>query len=113
MRTLVLAFLLVLSPLALAHPGAGDHHHEKPQKITQTEAKSKAKVAVQKKVRQGKLDKRWLAIPVERAYQKSFGHGLEWVVELKDSKAKDKKKQILYVFVGLTGKILGVNFTGQ
>lgn len=113
MRQILLLFLL-LSSVAVAHPGAGhDHQHATPPAISQGEAQEKARTVVAKKVEMGKLGKTWLAVDPSKSYKKSFGHGPEWVVEFHDPKAADKSKDTVYVFLALTGKVLGINFTGQ
>ena len=111
MKRLLLLLILLALP-ALAHPGHGDHeHHHEP--ITQAQAHTKAKTVVKNKVAQGKLPEKWLEISAAKSYQKSFGRGNEWVVEFHDKEAEEEKKKVLYVFLSLTGKVLGINFTGN
>lgn len=110
---LCLSFSLSVSQLAYAHPGSGDHTHHQKASITQAEAQSKASAVVKKKVAQGKLSSRWLETTSSEAYKKSFGHGQEWVVEFHDPTATKKSRKTLYIFLGLNGKALGSNFTGN
>lgn len=113
MRTLLVLLCLSFSQLALAHPGAGDHKHQQKAVITQAEARSKATFVVKKKVAQGRLSQRWLGKSAANAYKKTFGHGPEWVIEFQDPKATNESRKTLYVFLGLDGKALGANFTGN
>lgn len=113
MKNLIIAILLSFSSLALAHPGSGEHTHAQPEAITQAEAQARARKLVEAKVSQGKLTEKWLDRPPTKTYESSFGHGPEWVVEFHDPKATDKKKRVLYVYMTVSGKSLGVNFTGH
>lgn len=114
MKNLVIALILGLTPLASAHPGSDhDHHHEQPAPITKAQAETRAQKLVAAKVEQGKLTKAWLTRSASKTYQKSFGHGPEWVVEFHDPKPEDEKKRVLYVYLTISGKTLGINFTGQ
>lgn len=115
MRHLMICLLLLfpLSSALMAHPDAGDHHHHEPAAIEASEAQDLAKKVVAKKVEEGKLAATWLKVPAAKPYQKSFGHGPEWVVEFNDPKAKEKGKETVFVFLSLGGKALGVNFTGR
>ena len=113
MRTLLVLLCLSFCQPALAHPGAGEHTHHQGAAITQPEALSKATAVVKKKVAQGRLSERWLGKPAADAYKKTFGHGPEWVVEFHDPEATKESKKTLYVFLGLSGKALGSNFTGN
>ena len=113
MRSFVLVLFLGMSSVAMAHPGGGDHHHVQAAAISESSARSKAATVVKSKVDQGRLPEKWLKVKASKSYKKSFGHGDEWVVEFHDPKASDESKRALYVFLGLTGKVLGINFTGQ
>lgn len=113
-RLAPLMLALSLSQGVVAHPGGGaGHHHHEAAPITQAQAEAQAVVAIAKKVKQGKLADKWLSVSSSKTSQKSFGHGLEWVVEFVDPQPADLSKKTLYVFIGKTGKVLGVNFTGQ
>jgi len=45
--------------------------------------------------------------------KQQFHHNEEWVVSFENSHIKDTKKQTLYIFVSLSGKITGANFIGK
>jgi hypothetical protein len=64
-------------------------------------------------VENGQLDATWKGKKADKAEQKDFSRGKEWVVLVKNDKVADKAKQTLYVFVGLDGTLAGVNYTGK
>ena len=110
----ILCIFVLLSSLALAHPDGGrDHTHAPEEPISKKQAQERASKVVAKKVKAGKLNKSWTAIEPTKIYQKDFGHGPEWVVEFHDPKVTDKAKDTVYVFIGLKGKVFGINFTGE
>lgn len=114
MRNLIFLLFITSAIPALSHPGAGhDHTHAQPAAISKSEAEVRAKKTVAAKVAQGKLTKKWLDKSAKKIYQKSFGHGPEWVVEFHDEAAAVVEQRILYVYVSISGKVLGINFTGQ
>ena len=114
MRSLIFTIFLCLCTQGMAHPGAGsDHRHDQPTAISESKAEHCAMEFLEAKVKQGKLSDGWLQKKPAEAYQKSFGYGPEWVVEFHDPSAPESGKRTLYVFMSTSGKLLGVNFTGQ
>ncbi|VAW77118.1 hypothetical protein MNBD_GAMMA12-250 [hydrothermal vent metagenome] len=92
--------------------GPGGHSHAAPTVIDEKKAKIVAVDVVKKLVAKKKLKQDWLKIEVKATSKKKFKEKMEWVITLENTKA-EKSKQILYVFLSLTGKYLGANFTGN
>ena len=61
----------------------------------------------------GKIDASWKAVKHEKIEQVDGKKGKEWKVTFKDSVAKDKTKETLFVFFTLPGNFIAANFTGQ
>ena len=100
------------APAALAAAGGSCHFHGyKPA--------SEATVsgcAVQRKdalVKSGKLDASWTAVKPDKIEAVEGKKGKEWKVTFKDTAAKDKTKETLYMFFSLPGNFIASNFTGE
>ncbi len=110
-------YLLVLfvlsSPLVFAGPGSGDHSHEPTAPISEGEALKTATGVVANNVKKGKLDQSWETVKPAKAIQKTFKKKPEWVVTFDNPKVENKDKQTLYVFLRLSGRYLGANFSGN
>jgi hypothetical protein len=64
-------------------------------------------------VKKGTIDNSWGTAGVSNTEKKRFGNNNEWVVSFDNPQIKDKSKQTLYVFIGLTGEVTGANYTGK
>jgi hypothetical protein len=64
-------------------------------------------------VSSGKIDKSWQAVAQDKMEVVEGKKGKEWKVTFKDSEAKDKSKETLYLFYTLTGNFIAANFTGK
>jgi len=64
-------------------------------------------------VKRGKIEKSWVEVEEGTGKLKKFGKSHEWVVTIKNSKAKDPAKRTLYFFLTLQGKYIAANFTGK
>jgi hypothetical protein len=100
------------TPAALASEGGSCHFHgSKPA----TEA-TVSGCATQRKdalVKSGKLDAAWSAVKPEKIETVEGKKGKEWKVTFKDTAAKDKTKETLYMFFTPPGNFIASNFTGQ
>lgn len=85
------------------------HDKELPKRKIQRAAKVKLWDLVQKK----KIPAFWMDTPIVATDKRKFEIEVEWVVQFKDKNTKDKKKEIIYVFVDFYGKVTGVNYTGH
>lgn len=114
MNRYLFPIILLFTTLVMAHPGAGPHTHDKPKALSESEIQAVAKAVVEKKVQEGKLADYWSQAQAGETSQKDFGHGPEWVVHYPSPRnPAEEGKRVLYVFVGLHGKALGINFTGK
>lgn len=115
MRKIMIAVTLCALGLvtAPAFSGPGHEHSHDHGPISEEAVKQKATKQIAALVKKGKVDKSWSEIKPEKAYQKTFKKGPEWVVEFTNSAAPDKAKQTLYLFYTLDGHYMAANFTGK
>ena len=64
-------------------------------------------------VKSGKLDASWSAVTQDKIESVDGKKGKEWKVTFKDTAAKDKTKETLYMFFTPVGNFIASNFTGQ
>jgi hypothetical protein len=64
-------------------------------------------------VKSKKLDASWSAIKPASIEAVDGKKGKEWKVTFKDTAAKDKSKETLYMFYTQPGNFIAANFTGQ
>jgi len=119
-----LLFVIFASTYAIAvmagpgHPHDHDDNHESSphshDPITQNQADTKARQIVQQLVQKGKIPKSWTTVQQSvKTEKKSFKHGPEWVITLKNDDIADAKKQTLYIFLSLAGDYIAANHTGN
>ena len=100
------------APIALADPGNSCHFHGKKPAPEATVSGC----ALQRKdtlVKTGKLGATWSVVKPEKIETVDGKKGQEWKVTFKDTTAKDKTKETLYMFFTLPGNFIAANFTGQ
>lgn len=97
---------------AFATPGGSCHFHgNKPAaEATVTGCAAQRKEAL---LKSGKLDASWSAVKQDKIESVAGKKGQEWKVTFKDTTAKDKTKETLYMFFTLQGNFIASNFTGQ
>lgn len=117
MKTSLMAALLAFSFNPLYAGGNHDHsghgHSHNQEKVTKSYAQNKATKEIKSLVQRNKLDASWLKIPISNTKQKKYNNKMEWVISYENKTMKDEKKQNLYVFVNLYGKITGINHSGN
>ncbi|MEN8303209.1 MAG: DUF6488 family protein [Campylobacterota bacterium] len=69
-----------------------------------------AKVEIKRLTMEKKIPKSWRSVAVSKI---SKSNSDDWRVIFENLKIKDKSKQNIYVFVGVYGKVKGVNYTGR
>jgi hypothetical protein len=116
MKKLIFAALTLSAalwaPAAFASEGGSCHFHgNKPAaEATVSGCATQRKDAL---VKSGKLDAAWLAVKPEKIETVDGKKGKEWKVTFKDTAAKDKTKETLYMFFTQPGNFIAANFTGQ
>jgi hypothetical protein len=115
LKSILLASILALGTTNIyageGHSHGGETHvHEK---INEIKAIVIAKNTKDELLKKGSIDKSWENIDASKVEKKTFGNSQEWVVSFTNAKVQDATKQILYVFVDLTGEVTGANFTGN
>ena len=100
------------TPAALASEGGSCHFHgSKPAaEATVSGCAAQRKDAL---VKSGKLDASWSAVTQDKIESVDGKKGKEWKVTFKDTAAKDKTKETLYMFFTPVGNFIASNFTGQ
>ena len=91
---------------------SGCHFHGN----TPATSETAASCALQRKgmlIKNGKIDKSWQLVPQDKIEQVDGKKGKEWMVTFKDSNAKDKTKERLYLYFTATGNFIAANFTGK
>jgi len=89
------------------HYGNGGSNYKKLNKSSITKiAQAELKRLTMKK----KVPKSWKSIPVSTIKKSNTD---DWQIVFKNENIKDKSKQKLYIFIGIYGKIKGVNYTGH
>ena len=116
MKKIIFAFLTLSTalwtPAALASEGGSCHFHgSKPAaEATVSSCASQRKDAL---VKSGKLDVAWSAVKPEKIEMVEGKKSKEWKVTFKDTAAKDKTNETLYMFFTPPGNFIASNFTGQ
>ncbi len=100
------------TPAALASEGGSCHFHgNKPAaEATVSSCATQRKEAL---VKGGKIDATWSAVKLDKIELVEGKKGKEWKVTFKDTAAKDKSKETLYMFFTPPGNFIASNFTGQ
>jgi Family of unknown function (DUF6488) len=101
-----------VSTTALAAEGGSCHFHgNKPATETVVlDCANKRKDAL---LSNGKLEPTWQAVKHDKAEIVEGKNGKEWKVTYKNTSAKDKDQQSLFMFFTLPGNFVAANFTGK
>lgn len=113
-KTAVITVTLVcgFNPLYAGGDHSDGHSHTQ-KEVSEESVKKIASKKLISLVDAKKIDKIWLNTPIMNMEKKKFNKNLEWVVSFENRQIADSKKQILYVFVSLYGKVTGANFSGK
>lgn len=99
------------APVGAGHShGGAVHVHEE---ISQDKALDIATSMKNGLAKKGTIAKSWTDIGVSQVEKKLFGKNEEWVVSFNNPQLEEKAKQVLYVFISLSGKVTGANYTGN
>lgn len=118
MRKIIFCLMVMIAFTAVPALGAGGHDdhghhghgHDHSAELSKAQVIEKASGYVVKLIKKGKLDASWEFVPAKEAKENS-AH--EWVVTFSNSDIEDPEKQILYMFLTLSGKYIAANFTGK
>jgi len=80
------------------------------KKLNKTSITKIAKAEVKRLTMKKKIPKSWKSIPIATINKSNTD---DWMVTFNNFKVKNKSKQTLYIFLGIYGKIKGVNYTGH
>ncbi|MEY4447039.1 MAG: hypothetical protein RLZZ433_54 [Pseudomonadota bacterium] len=100
------------TPVALASPGGSCHFHGD-KTASEATVRGCATQRIAALVKNGKLEAAWSAVQPDKIELVAGKKGQEWKVTFKDAAAKDKTKEILYMFFTPVGNFIAANFTGQ
>ena len=100
------------TPAVFASQGGSCHFHgNKPAaEATVSGCATQRKEAL---VKGGKIDTTWSTVKLDKIELVDGKKGKEWKVTFKDTAAKDKTKETLYMFFTPPGNFIASNFTGQ
>ena len=116
MKKIIFAFLTLSTvfwaPVVFASAGGSCHFHgNKPAaEATVSGCATQRKDAL---VKSAKLDAAWRTVKPEKIEMVEGKKDKEWKVTFKDTAAKDKTKETLYMFFTPPGNFIASNFTGQ
>jgi hypothetical protein len=114
MRIQTIILSLSISFFSLSTLAGSDHDHgQNHTPVTQSQAEQDATDGILRLVEQSKIDGSWKSAPVEKTLKKKFGDNMEWVISFKNENITDPAKQIIYVFLTLSGEFLAANYTGE
>lgn len=98
--------LVLCSTAAFGHPGG--HSYGPPVK------KEKVKLigakTVDDAVTAGKLEKSWKDVKLTEPEEKEVRGMKLWLVKGTNTKAKEKDKQNIYLYLGISGEVMGASF---
>ncbi|MDP2806197.1 MAG: DUF6488 family protein [Gallionellaceae bacterium] len=117
MRTLLTAMFVssvvfvtpAMAETAHVH-GPGGHMHGP---VSSEFVIQKASEKVKSLIENGKLDASWSNYQIIGTSQREMSTGKEWVVSLKNDKAKEVEKQSLHLFFTSYGSYIATNFSGK
>ncbi|NOS36368.1 MAG: hypothetical protein GQ522_07025 [Deltaproteobacteria bacterium] len=117
MRIISIILLIMIGAFAfnITCPATSSAHSDghRGTAIKESEAVAVALKHVKLLLKKGKIEKSWEEVDEGTGKLKQFGKSQEWVVIIKNSKAKDPAKRTLYFFLTLQGKYIAANFTGK
>ncbi len=79
-------------------------------KLNKTAISKIAKAELKRLTMTKKIAQSWKSTPISKIRKSKTD---DWMVTFNNLKIKNKSKRYLYIFVGLYGKIKGVNYTGR
>ena len=79
-------------------------------KLNKTSISKIAKAEIKRLTMKKKIPKSWKSVAISKINKSNSD---DWKVTFNNVKIKSKSKQNLYVFVGIYGKVKGVNYTGH
>ncbi len=118
MKTLIKSTLLTLALSLTPIYASGSHSHgnghsHAQKEVSKSVIKQESNKVIIGLIKGNKIDKSWSNISIKDMKKKQFYHNMEWVVSYENKMLKNKEEQTLYIFVSLTGKTTGVNYTGK
>jgi len=80
------------------------------KKLNKTSIIKIAEAEVKRLTMKEKVPQSWKSTPITTIHKSNTD---DWMVIFTNKKIKNKSKQKLYIFIGIYGKIKGVNYTGH
>ena len=111
-QIIILTLLLSIFPLTVIAGADHDHGHSH-DPVSQLTAEETAIKIVIRMADEGKIDKTWNSVGVAKSEQKEFSGHKEWVISFRNTNISDSSKQMLYVFLSLTGDYIAANYSGE
>ena len=95
------------------HSNHGHNYDALKKEIDNTSVKKIAIQEVKRLALEKKISKSWKSIPISKIGKTYYSDTNDWIVGFDNLKIKDKRKQTLYIFVSVHGKVTGANYTGK
>ena len=111
MKTLFL--LLLTFTTIFAKNGYNYYYYGSQNNLSKTAIVNIATHQVQRLILKKKIPKSWESIKHSSVKKFKNSAGSDWIVDFKNPKIKNKKGQILYIFVGPNGTVKGVKHTAH
>ena len=105
-RLFVTLGLALISKIALGHPGG--HSYGPP--VKKEEVVLIAIKTVEDAVAAGKLEKSWKDIKLSEPEEKTVKGMNVWLLKGNNPKITDKDKQNIYLYLGISGEVMGAAF---
>ncbi len=121
-KVMFLAMILSFTVLFAENNHNKEHNHNEHEScnhdtlqkgISNNSVKEIAIAEVKRLALNKKIPKSWKYMPVAKMGKTHYGDTNDWVVVFNNPKIKKTKKQNLYIFINIHGKIRGANYTGK
>jgi len=110
----LLFFLLFLSSTILfAKNGYNYYYYGSENKLNKTAIVKIATQQIKRLAIKEKIPQSWKAISYSNIKKVTSSSASDWMVNFHNTLIKNKKKQVLYVFIGVNGDIKGMNYSGH
>lgn len=126
MKVIVVTLLITLSTLYAgdghnhSHDGHSHDTHEYSHgyealknEIGKKTVEEIARKEVKRLVLERKIHSSWKTVPISKIGKTHYSDTTDWKVGFTNLKIKNKKRQTLYIFVSVRGKVTGANYTGN
>lgn len=121
LKATIITIMISFSSLYASETDAHNHSHDEhkhgyeslKKEISKKNVEEIAKKEVTKLANEKKIHMSWKNVPISMIGKTHYGDTNDWKVGFTNYKIKNKKRQTLYIFVSVRGKVVGANYTGK